>query len=212
LNKHYIIGITGGSASGKTLFLKKLFEHFGKEEICLISQDNYYRPLDQQQKDENGVVNFDLPASIDHERFSADLHQLMQGKPVMLKEYTFNNTKNPVHQLIELKPCPIIVVEGIFAFYFPEISSKIQLRVFIDAKNKIKLNRRLLRDQQERGLDQDTIMYQWNQHVLPTYIKYIKPHKKNADVVIPNNVDFQKGLEMICVFLRHKMKELSPQP
>ncbi len=203
MHQPFIIGITGGSASGKTLFLKQLFEHFGKDEICLISQDNYYRPLAEQKTDENGVVNFDIPESIDNDRFSNDLQRLKHGQSIYLKEYTFNNTKNPVERLIELKPCPIIVVEGIFAFYFPEIASQIQLRIFIDAKNKIKYHRRVQRDQTERGIDLDMIKYQWENHVQPTYKKYIKPHKKSADIIIPNNESFQKGLEIVCVFLRH---------
>jgi uridine kinase len=203
----YIIGITGGSASGKTLFLKKLFEHFGPTEICLISQDNYYRPLAEQQKDHNGVVNFDIPEAIDAARFAADLHALKAGQTITYNEYTFNNTINPIHRKVELKPCPIIVVEGIFAFFYAEIMSQIKLKIFIDAKNKVKLSRRINRDQTERGLDMDIIMYQWKNHVTPTYKKYIKPHKKNADIIIPNNADFQKGLELLCVYLRHILNQ-----
>src|SRR5258708_29990782 len=104
------IGITGGSGSGKTHFLNGLSSHFKPGEICLISQDNYYRPRDQQPADEQGVQNFDLPGSIDHLAFHADLVKLKSGQNVIKKEYTFNNPNaNP--RMLEFKPAPILVVE-----------------------------------------------------------------------------------------------------
>ena len=91
MRKPFTIGITGGSGSGKTFFLQGLSSHFKPDEICLISQDNYYRSRDQQPIDENGVKNFDLPTSIDRDSFRADLVKLKAGQDVIKKEYTFNN-------------------------------------------------------------------------------------------------------------------------
>ncbi|MBO9641147.1 MAG: uridine kinase, partial [Siphonobacter aquaeclarae] len=103
-------------------------------------------------------------------------------------------------------PTPIIVVEGIFVFYFEEIANLLDLKVFIAAKNKIKLNRRIRRDADERGYDINDVLYRWEHHVRPTYQKYIKPYKANADIVIPNNEHFEKGLDMLVCYLRQWQK------
>ncbi|MFD1817339.1 uridine kinase [Pseudarcicella hirudinis] len=197
----FIVGITGGSASGKTLFLKQLLAALPEEAICLLSQDNYYRPLDQQIKDENGVENFDLPESMDDEALANDIKKLLNWEIVEKKEYTFNN-KNIVPKMLRFEPKPIIVVEGIFVFHYPEVAKLIDLKVFIDAKNKIKLNRRIKRDNEERGYDLMDVMYRWKNHVQPTYKKYIRPYKKMCDIVIPNNENFQKGLNVLVYYLR----------
>jgi uridine kinase len=206
MQKPYIIGITGGSASGKTLFLKKLLERFDESEICLISQDNYYKPIHLQTKDANGIENFDIPESIDAERYAADIMALRDGKDITIEEYTFNK-KDAVPKMLTFKSSPIIVVEGIFVFHFLEIAHLIDLRVFIDAKNKIKLDRRINRDNIERGYDLTDVLYRWENHVTPTYNKFIKPYKKYADLVIPNNDNFEKGLEVLSVFLKSKIEK-----
>ena len=116
----YIIGIAGGSASGKTSFLKDLKDKMPKGSVCVISQDNYYKPKEEQQTDENGEVNFDLPESIDRNHFYDDLKKLRQGDTIKIKEYTFNNNdKKPGHLLV--KPAPVIVMEGLFIFHYEEI-------------------------------------------------------------------------------------------
>jgi uridine kinase len=205
MDKPYIVGITGGSASGKTLFLRSLLRAFTPQEICLISQDNYYKPRTQQPTDENGVHNFDTPLSIDFELYAQHIKDLRNGKQVVKQEYTFNNP-NVVPQLLTLEPSPIIVVEGIFVFYFPEISSLLDLKVFIDAAEHIKLKRRIVRDKDERGYDLEDVLYRYEKHVVPTYEKYIAPFKSDADVIIPNNLHFEKALEMLIVFLKSKTR------
>jgi uridine kinase len=202
----YIVGITGGSASGKTSFLKSLIDSFDTEEICLISQDNYYKPRDQQPLDENGVENFDTPFSINFNRYAEDINKLRQGETVYLQEYTYNNPKIQPKTL-EFRSAPIIVVEGIFVFYFPEISKLLDLKLFIDAKEHIKLKRRIIRDQVERGYDLDDVLYRYEMHVAPTYEKYIEPFKQDADLIIPNNVSYEKSLDIIVNYLKGKIKQ-----
>ena len=201
----YIVGITGGSASGKTSFLKSLIDSFDEEEICLISQDNYYKPRDQQPLDENGVENFDTPFSINFNRYAEDINKLRQGETVYLQEYTYNNP-NIQPKILEFRSAPIIVVEGIFVFYFSEISKLLDLKLFIDAKEHIKLKRRIIRDQVERGYDLDDVLYRYEMHVAPTYEKYIEPFKQDADLIIPNNVSYEKSLDIIVTFLKGKIK------
>jgi uridine kinase len=200
-NRPFIIGITGGSASGKTLFLTRLMEQFDSDDICLLSQDNYYRPKDHQTKDENGIENFDLPGAIDDVAFAADVEKLRSGEVVTREEYTFNNSEK-IPNLLHFHPKKILVVEGIFVFHFPEVAKLLDLKIFIDAQDKIKLKRRIKRDNEERGYDLQDVMYRWKYHVKPTYEEFIRPHKRNCDIVIPNNHHFEKGLQVIVSFLK----------
>ena len=205
MQKPFIVGITGGSASGKTTFLNKLLTSFSPENVCLISQDNYYKAREHQTRDLNGVVNFDLPSCIDDEAYAHDILQVSQGKTVYRTEYTFNNP-NVVPKQLEFRPAPIVVVEGIFVFYFEEIAKLLDLKVYIDAKEYIKLQRRIIRDKVERGYDLDDVLYRYTHHVAPTYEKYIKPYKNDADIIIPNNNNFERGLDVLTTFLNTKIK------
>lgn len=202
--KPFIVGITGGSASGKTLFLKSLLDSFEPHQVSLVSQDNYYKPRESQPIDENGVHNFDMPQSIDFDQYAADIRSLKEGKRVIRQEYTFNNAAVRPKQLI-FEPAPVIVVEGIFVFYFSEVSDLLDLKVFIDAKDFIKLKRRIVRDRDERGYDLEDVLYRYEKHVAPTYDKYIKPFKNDADIVIPNNHSFKKGLDVLIAYLKTKV-------
>jgi uridine kinase len=202
--KPLMVGITGGSASGKTLFIKRLVDSFSTKEVCLLSQDNYYHDRHLQPKDGKGVENFDLPESIDHINFIKDVQALHRGESVYKKEYTFNNP-NIVPKMLQFDPAPVIVVEGIFVFYFPEIREQLDLKLFIDAEEHIKLKRRIKRDGQERGYDMDDVLYRYENHVAPTYDRYIRPFKTEADIIIPNNHSFDKAMEVIVTFLKQKI-------
>ena len=200
----FIVGITGGSASGKTTFLKNLMASFNEDELCLISQDNYYRTLDEVPIDENGVHNFDLPKAMNHQLYAQHINDLREGKQVEQPEYMFNNP-NAIPKILVFKPAPIIIVEGIFSFYFKDIEKLLDLKIFIDAKEHIKLKRRIIRDQVERGYDLEDVLYRWENHVFPTYDRFIKPSKIDADLVIPNNKNYNKGLEVVKAYLKTKL-------
>jgi uridine kinase len=202
--KPYIVGITGGSASGKTYFLHQLLEAFSKEEVCLISQDNYYRTQEFVPKDQNNIENYDLPAAIDFELYAQHIEDLKNGKTVQHKEYVFNNP-DIVPKTLTFKPAPIIVVEGIFVFHSQEVSRLLDLRVFIDAKEHVKIKRSIIRDNNERGYDLNDVLYRWENHVAPTYDKFIEPTKYEADIIINNNTHFEKGLAILTAFLKSKL-------
>ncbi|MBS1555523.1 MAG: uridine kinase [Bacteroidota bacterium] len=208
MSKPYTIGITGGSGSGKTFFLQGLSAMFKPEDICLISQDNYYKPRNQQPVDENGVQNFDLPVSIDREAFLIDLLKIKSGQNVLKKEYTFNNP-NAEPKLLEFKSAPIIIVEGLFVQFFEEIEKELDLRIFIEAKDHVKLGRRIKRDQVERGYDLDDVLYRYQYHVMPIYESQIEPLKHQADLVIPNNSNFTRALDVLANYLRSKVGALA---
>ncbi|HEY8402396.1 MAG TPA: uridine kinase [Cytophagaceae bacterium] len=201
--KTYIVGITGGSASGKTLFLNRLRSAFSTDELTIISQDDYYKKREFQPLDERGVENFDTPFSIDSEAFARDIRALCEGRSVEKEEYTFNNPAL-TPKIHTYTPAPILIVEGIFVFYFPEIAKMLDLKIFLDAKEYIKLKRRIIRDRNERGYDIEDVLYRYENHVAPTYERYIEPFKNDADIIIPNNAHFDKALEVLTGFLRSK--------
>jgi len=203
--KPYLVGITGGSASGKTRFLTQLVNNIDKDSVCLLSQDNYYRDRDDQPIDENGIQNFDLPQSIDEEAYAKDILALKNGEKVTREEYTFNNP-NVTPKMLEFNPAPIIVVEGIFVLYYPEVAKLLDLKIFIDTKDHLKLKRRIIRDNEERGYDLDDVLYRYEKHVHPTYEKYIAPFKGDADLIIPNNNRFDNALEVVSTHLQAKVK------
>jgi uridine kinase len=204
VKKPFTIGITGGSGSGKTYLIESFSSHFKPEEVCLISQDNYYRLREEQLTDENGVTNFDLPTAIDHQRFQNDLRKLKAGETIIKKEYTFNNP-NAVPKTISLFPAPILIVEGIFVQYFKEIENELDLKIFIEAKDHVKLSRRIRRDNEQRGYDLDDVLYRYQYHVMPVYERYIEPLKHNADLVIPNNSHFDRAIEVLVLSLKARL-------
>lgn len=192
----YIIGITGGSGCGKTLFINRITKDFSKEEVCLVSQDNYYRSRKEQPVDENGVQNFDRPESIDIPKFVHDLKKLIEGEIIRIKEYTFNNPElDP--EIIEFQPAPVIILEGIFIFYVKEISELINLKIFIDAPEHLMLKRRIIRDQKERGYDLEDVLYRYEHHVMPACEEYILPYKSKTDIIINNHDNFEEGISVI---------------
>ena len=199
--KPYTIGITGGSGSGKTFFIKALSAHFKPSEICLISQDHYYKPRETQKVDEKGVKNFDLPESIDREQLHADILRLQAGETVLKQEYAFN-TPGVKLQMLEFKSAPILIVEGLFVQYFPEIEKELDLKIFIEAKDYLKLSRRIRRDNEERGYDLDDVLYRYHHHVMPVYESLIKPLKHRADFIIPNNHHFEAALTVMVRALK----------
>lgn len=203
----YIVGITGGSASGKTLFLRHLTDEFGPQ-ICVISQDNYYHPREMQPLDNNGIPNFDTPESIDLKAFEKDLKEIAAGKAVTRKEYTFNNPALTPKTLV-FNPAEVIIIEGIFLLHDPNLVALINLKVFIDTQEEVMLERRIKRDREERGYNLEDVLYRFKHHVSPCYDLYIKPYREIADLVIPNNKGFSKGLEIIVGHLKNKLKPVS---
>jgi uridine kinase len=205
MNKPFIIGITGGSGSGKTTFLHKLRSYFSEEDVCVLSSDNYYRPTDQQELDAMGIPNYDLPGSIYKDEFEEDIKRLREGETVIRKEYTFNNPDRVAENLV-FKPAKILILEGIFVFHFPEIAHLIDLKVFLYTNESTALSRRIRRDRIERNYPLEDVLYRYEKHVLPTYRKYIEPIKEDADIIINNNQNFEKGLAVLKGFLSNLLE------
>jgi uridine kinase len=208
MNKPYIIGIAGGSGSGKTFFLKCFLNHFKPEEVCLVSQDDYYIPVaDNMTPEENRLYNFDLPHTIDRDHFIDDIDKLIAGQSFTKKEYCFGNP-NAVPKMLEIKPAPIIIVEGLFIMHFRDIAELLDLKIFIDADEDVALQRRLTRDLVERGYSHDDVMYKWINHVVPAYKEFLLPYMGECDKVILNNSHVAEDIIAITEEISEELKHL----
>lgn len=200
MKANFIVGITGGSGSGKTHFLKKLFDAYPDNQLSLFSMDNYYKPIEEQVKDENGVENFDIPSAIDRKAFHDDLVKLKNGEDLFINEYHFNHFDREPNK-IHIASAPVIIVEGIFSFHYEEIRDLLDLKLYIDTPDYLMLKRRILRDWEERGYDLNDVLYRYEHHVTPAFKKYIEPSKQEADLIIPNHRNFEKALEVVKAYI-----------
>ena len=206
-NKPYVIGIAGGSGSGKTFFLNCFLNHFEKADVCLLSQDDYYIPVAHNMTpEENKLYNFDLPATIDKEHFVDDISKLLKGDVVFKKEYTFNNP-NATPKLLEIKSAPILIIEGLFILHFEEIAELMDLKIFIDTEEEVALKRRLKRDLIERGYSEDDVLYKWHNHVVPSYREFLLPYRDECNKVITNNSHVAEDIISITEDISRDLKE-----
>ncbi|MFT4761748.1 MAG: uridine kinase [Paraglaciecola sp.] len=210
MEKPFIIGLTGGSGSGKTTLINSIREEFSDDEICIVSQDDYYLKRELQEKDELGIENFDRPKSINKREFIDDVKGLMRGDVITREEYTFNNNEATA-KILTFEPAPIIIVEGIFVFHYRKMRELFDLKVFLHAKENLKVIRRIKRDRMERNYPLEDVLYRYENHVMPTFEKYILPYLDSADIVINNNEKFDMGLGVVKGFLRNKINEMTDE-
>jgi len=203
--KAQIIGICGGSGSGKTTFLSALKERLSERSITYISLDDYYIPREEQKTDEKGIKNFDLPTAIDDQALVSDLKRLLDGESVEKPKYTFNSsTAKP--STFTLESAKLYVIEGLFIYHYEELAKMFDLKIYIDVSNELKIIRRIKRDQAERNYPLEDVLYRYENHVLPSYEKYIGVYKSEADLIINNFNGFEKGLEVVT----NHIKALTP--
>ena len=208
MEQPFIIGITGGSGSGKTVLLKAIAAAFSEKELCVISQDDYYYPREMQRTDENGVQNYDLPSCFNQEEFARDVELLLNGKIIQRQEYVYNNeTSSP--KTLTFHPAPIVIVEGIFIFHFDEVREMLDLKIFVDAREELKIIRRIKRDRVERNYPLDDVLYRYEHHVSPAYDQFIAPYKPQADIVINNHNNYKLGAEIVIGYLKNKLSSKS---
>jgi uridine kinase len=206
-DRPFIIGVAGGTGSGKTFFVNCFLKHFTAGEVCLVSQDDYYYPVAARMtKEENKLYNFDLPKTINREQFTADINSLINGETVYKEEYTFNNP-DIVPKILEIKPAPILIVEGLFIFHFNEIAEKLDLKIFIEADEEVALSRRLKRDLEERGYSHDDVMYRWENHVMPAYKEYLLPYRDECHQIIVNNTQVAEEIILVTEVISKELRE-----
>ena len=192
----YIVGISGGSGSGKTYIAEKLIDEYQKGIACLISQDSFYKDLSHLSFGERGRQNFDEPSSIDFELFIQVVHTLYKGKGVEIPIYDFSqHIRSSGFQ--KIKPTPVIILDGTLLFSHPKLIDLINLKVFIDTPDEVRLSRRIRRDVGERGRTYDSIMEQYSNSVRPMFDKHIAPSIKYADIVIDLHKNKNKSIALI---------------
>ena len=201
--KTIIIGISGPSASGKSLLANNIIDELGSEQVAIISEDSYYKDRPHLSYDERSKINYDHPDAFDHDLLSQHIEQLQNNETVHIPVYNFNEHLRS-DDTREIGQHQIIVLEGIMLFADPEIRKKLDIRIFMDAPLDTCLIRRLQRDINERQRDLDSVLKQYQETVKPMYLQFIEPSKKYADIIVPRGGANKIAIEVI----QAKMREL----
>jgi uridine kinase len=199
----FIVGITGGSGVGKTTLIDSLRKEFDGH-VATFSLDNYYRPKIEQAKDENGVINFDLPTALDVKKMEEDFNILASGKPIDQKVYNFNNPKDEETH-INIQPKNLLIVEGLFVMHYEFIRSRLDYSVYLEVEPELQLERRLARDVEERNYSRHDVIYQWENHVMPSYETFVLPYKSKSDLIITNNKAFDENIHILTSVIHQNL-------
>ena len=200
-----IIGIAGGSGSGKTTVATLIVEKAGTNNIALIAHDSYYKDLSALPPEERNQVNFDHPDSLETGLLIEQLSLLKQNRPVEAPVYDFK-THTRTSQTIHIEPHPVIVVEGILIFTEMELRSLFDIKIFVDTDSDIRFIRRLQRDIAERGRSSDSVIQQYLNTVRPMHLEFVESSKRYADVIIPEGGFNTVALEMIVARVQARIQ------
>lgn len=201
-----IIGICGGSGSGKTTIARKVVESVGKENVNVIEHDAYYYHLGNLPFEERRKVNFDHPDSIDNDLFVSHIKLLKSGHVVEMPIYDFK-TYTRSDDTERLDPKPVLIVEGILIFTEPRILDLLDVRIFVDTPGDIRFIRRLQRDVVERGYTFESVIARYYANVRPMHFQFVEPSKRNADLIIPESGKQDIGIEFLCSKIREELKK-----
>lgn len=199
-----IVGVVGGSGSGKTTVAHAIAESVEGGAVVL-DQDAYYRDLAHLSLEERRRINFDHPDSIDTGLFVAHLEALAAGEPVDKPTYDFA-AHTRAAETVRIEPGRVVVVDGILLFVDPRLRRMFDLRIYVDVADDVRFIRRLLRDLTERGRSLESIIEQYLDTVRPMHLEFVEPSRRHADVIIPEGGENRVGVEMI---LAHVQRELS---
>ena len=200
------IGICGGTGSGKTTIARAIVGAVGAERVVLVEQDSYYRNLADMPLDERHQANFDHPDSIDSDMLVDHLVQLKKGLPVEMPLYDFV-THTRSDRIETIKPRPVVIVEGILIFSEPRVLDLLDVRVFVDTPDDIRLMRRLRRDINERGRTFERTLQQYERTIRPMHYEFVEPSKRHADVIIPEGGQMGVSVRFLCSLVREKLEE-----
>jgi uridine kinase len=201
-----IIGICGGTGSGKTTIARAIVEAVGAEQVVLVEQDSYYRNLADMPLDERHQANFDHPDSLDSDMLVNHILRLKQGLAVEMPMYDFaTHTRSDRIEVIE--PKPVVIVEGILIFAEPRVLDLLDVRIYVDTPDDIRLMRRLRRDSTERGRTFERTLEQYERTIRPMHFEFVEPSKRHADVIIPEGGQTSVSVELLCGLVRERLSE-----
>jgi len=199
-----IIGISGGTGSGKTTVANRILESAPASEVVFIQQDSYYRNLTDLPLDYRGVANFDHPDALDNELLINHLRRLKSGEPIELPLYDFK-TNSRLNETRTVEPKPIVIVEGILIFAEPRLLEQMDIKVFVDTPDDIRVSRRLRRDLAERGRTLDSVIEQYIGTVRPMHMQFVEPSKRHADVIIPEGGHNLVSIDLLSGKIRERL-------
>jgi uridine kinase len=203
MKPHLLIGIAGGSGSGKTLVAKRIFDELGSDKVIIIQQDSYYKDLSHLTLEERKKQNFDHPDAFDDQFLISQLRALLTGKSVDQPVYDYNihSRKKETKRIGEHV---IIVLEGILILHDPELRSLMDIKIYVDTDADVRLIRRIRRDVTERGRSLDSILNQYENSVRPMQLQFVEPTKRYADIIIPEG-----GYNLVAIdLIKTKIKSL----
>lgn len=190
-----VIGIAGGTGSGKTTITKKLMQRFGGE-VSVIYHDNYYKAHHDMSYEERAKLNYDHPDSFDTELLIQAVKDLKAGRSVIcpVYDYTIHDRSDKV---IEVKPARVVIVEGILIFQSRELCRQMDIKIYVDTDADVRILRRIVRDVRDRGRSLESVVNQYLSTVKPMHEQFVEPSKRNADIIIPEGGHNQVAMEMV---------------
>lgn len=192
-----VLGVAGGSASGKTTIINKVKDYFGND-IAVISHDSYYKAHDDMPFEERCKLNYDHPDSFESDRMAEDVRKLMKGHSIEMPVYDYR-IHNRSKETVTVEPRTVILMEGILVLENKELRDLMDVKIFVDADER--LMRRIRRDMTERGRSIESVLKQYSETVKPMHEEFVEPSKKYADVIIPHGGENAPGIEMLTTYL-----------
>ena len=194
-----IIGIAGGTGSGKTTVARSVIERLGSSKVTFISQDNYYKDQAHLSLAERELTNYDHPFAFDNELLIQHLNALKSGQTAYAPVYDFTIHARSASETVELKPNNIIIIEGLHVLSDENLRAMLDIKVFVDSDPDVRILRRIVRDIEERGRTIQSIHQQYLATVKPMHEAFIEPSKKYADIIIPEGGHNQVGIQLLTV-------------
>lgn len=203
-----VIGIAGGTGSGKTTIANFILERVGPDNISFLPHDAYYKDLSHLPREERKKINFDHPSSLETDLLIKHIRKLKAGKEIPLPIYDFK-THTRKKKTIPIEPQPIILIEGILIFAEPELRKLFDVRIFVDTDADIRFIRRLQRDINERGRTTQSVIQQYMETVRPMHLEFVEPSKRYASVIIPEGGFNTVALDLIVARIESMLEEIS---
>jgi uridine kinase len=196
-----IIGIAGGSGSGKSTVVKKITENLPKNSVAVIPQDSYYKDNGTLSPEERAKINFDHPSSIEFDLLTKHIEMLKKNRPVQMPVYSYLACSR-AKETIKVEPKKIIIVEGILILSNYELRKKFDIKIFVDADSDDRLMRVIRRDIKERGRSYEQVLKHYENFVKPMYLQFIEPTKRYADIIIPQGGENSIGIDILTSKIR----------